>query len=156
MTLKSDILKLRSKGLSFRAIAKKLECSKSTVSYWLNPVSKKNTIERNKRYKRKSNIKVNERGALWKYNYLFNRACEHCGEEDMLKLQFDHKSKYEKHDNITNMLRGSIKKLTEEASKCRVLCASCHQVKTMKERNATFYVVYKEQKAKRKEYECKG
>ena len=33
------------------------------------------------------------------------KACEHCGEKNMLKFQFDHKGKYEKRDNITNMIR---------------------------------------------------
>ena len=73
----------------------------------------------------------------------------------MLKLQFDHKGKYEKNDNITNMVRKNEEQLTKEANKCRILCASCHQVKTMKERNATFYVVYEKQKVRRDENGCK-
>ena len=155
MTWESSILKLRAKGLSYNQIVGQLGCSKATVSYWLNPTSKENTTKRNKKYKKLSKRRVYKRGALWKYNYLFNKSCEHCGERDMLKLQFDHKGKYVKHDNITNMMKGSTRKLNQEASKCRILCASCHQVKTMKERNATFYVVYKEQKAKRRAYDCK-
>ena len=154
-TLEEDILKLRNKGFSYSQIIRDLGCSKSTVSYWLNPLSKANTSKRNKKYKQTNRQRLNKRYALWKYNYLFNKACQYCGEKDMLKLQFDHKGRYEKSDNITNMVRSNEKKLTKEANKCRILCASCHQVKTMKERNATFYVVYEEQKIRRDENGCK-
>ena len=155
MTWESSILKLRAKGLSYNQIVGQLGCSKATVSYWLNPTSKENTTKRNKKYKKLSKRRVYKRGALWKYNYLFNKSCEHCGEKNMLKLQFDHKGKHKKSYNIADYSRKNEEELTKEANKCRILCASCHQAKTMKERNATFYVVYKEQKAKRKVYDCK-
>ena len=154
-TLKKDILKLRNKGFSYSQIVRQLGCSKSTVSYWLNPLSKANTGKRNKKYKQANKQRLNKRYALWKYNYLFHKACEHCGEKDMLKLQFDHKGRYEKNNNITNMVRSNERQLTAEANKCRILCASCHQVKTMKERNATFYTVYEEQKIRRDKNGCK-
>ena len=155
MTWENRIRELRDKGFSYSQIVRYLGCSKSTVSYWLNPTSKSNTTKRNKKYKKDNRYRFYKRYAMWKYNYLFDKACEHCEEKDMLKLQFDHKGKYEKRDNITNMIRKNEEQLTKEANKCRILCASCHQVKTMKERNATFYVVYEEQKAKRREYGCK-
>tara|TARA_Y100001951_G_C11207341_1_gene220834 strand:- start:217 stop:708 length:492 start_codon:yes stop_codon:yes gene_type:complete len=154
-TMEHDILNLRAKGLTYNQIADKLKCSKSTVSYWINPLSKANTGKRNKKYRQANRQRLNKRYALWKYNYLFNKACRYCGEKDMLKLQFDHKGKYEKNDNITNMVRKNEEQLTKEANKCRILCASCHQVKTMKERNATFYVVYEKQKVRRDENGCK-
>ena len=156
MTWENRIRELRDKGFSYSQIVRYLGCSRSTVSYWLNPKSKATTAEMNKKYKKNNKNKLNRRYALWKYNYLFGQACEYCGEKDMLKLQFDHKGKYEKSDNITNMTRKNEEQLTAEANKCRILCASCHQAKTMKERNATFYVVYEEQKARRRDYECKG
>ena len=154
-TMEHDILNLRAKGFSYNQISDKLKCSKSTVSYWINPLSKANTGKRNKKYRQANRQRLNKRYALWKYNYLFNKACRYCGEKDMLKLQFDHKGKYEKNDNITNMVRKNEEQLTKEANKCRILCASCHQVKTMKERNATFYVVYEKQKVRRDENGCK-
>jgi 5-methylcytosine-specific restriction endonuclease McrA len=156
-TKERAILNLRAKGFTYREIAKKLKCSKATISYWLDPKGKEKVVARNKRYKGKFGGRwASRRGALWKYNYLLERSCEYCGESDMLKLQFDHKSEYEKHSNITNLLNGNLDKLKAEVKKCRVLCANCHQAKTMKERNAAFYVVYEEQKARKKEYECKG
>ena len=156
MTWENRILELREKGFSYNQIVRYLGCSRSTVSYWLNPKSKANTTERNKKYKKTNKSRIHKRYALWKYNYLFGQSCEHCGEKNMLKLQFDHKGKHKKSYNIADYSRKNEEELTKEANKCRILCASCHQAKTMKERNATFYVVYEEQKARRRDYECKG
>ena len=155
MTWENRILELRDKGFSYSQIVKELGCSKATISYWLNPSSKDKTAKRNKQYKKTNKSRIHKRYAMWKYNYLFGSSCEHCEEKDMLKLQFDHKGKYKKSYNIADYSRKNEEELTKEANKCRILCASCHQAKTMKERNATFYVVYKEQKAKRRAYDCK-
>lgn len=143
--MKQAILNLRSKGYTYNQISKKLNCSKSTISYWLDPKGKEKVVARNKRYKSKfSGRWSSRRGAMWKYNYLLGKSCEHCGESDMLKMQFDHKSEYEKHSNITNLLNGNLDKLKAEVKKCRVLCANCHQIKTLKENNSAFYNIYKE------------
>lgn len=143
--MKQAILNLRSKGFTYNQISKKLNCSKSTISYWLDPKGKEKVVARNKRYKSKlSGRWMSRRGAIWKYNYLLGKSCEHCGESNMLKMQFDHKSEYEKHSNITNLLNGNLDKLKAEVKKCRVLCANCHQIKTLKENNSAFYNIYKE------------
>mgnify|MGYP003131805563 FL=1 len=143
--MKQAILNLRSKGYTYNQISKKLNCSKSTISYYLDPKGKEKVLARNKRYKSKfSGRWSSRRGAMWKYNYLLGKSCEHCGESDMLKMQFDHKSEYEKHSNITNLLNGNLDKLKAEVKKCRVLCANCHQIKTLKENNSAFYNIYKE------------
>ena len=143
--MKQAILNLRSKGFTYNQIQKELNCSKSTISYYLDPKGKEKVLARNKRYKSKfSGRWASRRGAMWKYNYLLGKSCEHCGESDMLKMQFDHKSEYEKHSNITNILNGNLDKLKAEVKKCRVLCANCHQIKTIKENNSAFYNIYKE------------
>jgi len=73
----------------------------------------------------------------------------------MLKLQFDHKSQYEKVDNITNLLKGSLNALREEVKKCRVLCANCHQVKSVKASGSAFHTIYNEKEQVRKKNGCK-
>ena len=154
--MERDILNLRAEGFTYREIAKKLNCSKATISYWLDPKGKEKVVARNKRYKgRFSGRWASRRGAIWKYNYLLDKACEYCGESDMLKLQFDHKSEYEKHSNITNLLNGNLEKLKAEVKKCRVLCANCHQVKTLKEKMSAFYTIYNEKEQVRRKNGCK-
>tara|TARA_R100000742_G_C4266208_1_gene84304 strand:- start:282 stop:776 length:495 start_codon:yes stop_codon:yes gene_type:complete len=155
-TFESDILNLRAKGLSYNKIASILQCSKSTISYWLDPNGREKVVRRNKKNKGKYNGRwASKRGAIWKYNYLLDKSCEKCGESDMRKLQFDHKKRYKKSSNITNLLNGSLRILDNEAKKCRVLCANCHQVKTLKENNSAFYRVYQEKEQVRKKNGCK-
>ena len=154
--MQRDILNLRAEGFTYREIAKKLNCSKATISYWLDPKGKEKVVARNKRYKgRFSGRWASRRGAIWKYNYLLGKSCEYCGESDMLKLQFDHKSEYEKHSNITNLLNGNLDIVKKEVKKCRVLCANCHQVKTLKENRSAFYTIYNEKEQVRKKNGCK-
>ena len=155
-TMEHDILNLRAKGLTYREIAKKLSCSKATISYWIDPKGKEKVLARNKLNKgRYNNRWASRRGAIWKYNYLLDKSCEYCGESDMLKLQFDHKSQYEKVDNITNLLKGSLNALREEVKKCRVLCANCHQVKSVKASGSAFHTIYNEKEQVRKKNGCK-
>ena len=54
-TMEHDIKRLRAKDMTYREIAKELNCSKGTISYWLDPHGKEKLIARNKRYKRKNN-----------------------------------------------------------------------------------------------------
>ena len=155
-TMEHDILNLRAKGLTYREIAKKLSCSKATISYWIDPKGKEKVVARNKLNKGRYNSRwASRRGAIWKYNYLLDKSCEYCGESDMLKLQFDHKSEYEKIDNVTNLLKGSLNTLKEEVEKCRVLCANCHQVKTVKASSSAFHTIYNEKEQVRKKNGCK-
>jgi len=155
-TMEHDILNLRAKGLTYREIAKKLSCSKATISYWIDPKGKEKVLARNKLNKgRYNNRWASRRGAIWKYNYLLDKSCEYCGESDMLKLQFDHKSQYEKVDNITNLLKGSLNALREEVKKCRVLCANCHQVKSVKASGSAFHTIYNEKEQVRRKNGCK-
>ena len=155
-TMEHDILNLRAKGFTYNQIAEKLKCSKATINYWLDPKGKEKVLARNKLNKgRYNNRWASRRGAIWKYNYLLDKSCEYCGESDMLKLQFDHKSEYEKHSNITNLLNGNLEKLKAEVKKCRVLCANCHQVKTLKEKMSAFYTIYNEKEQVRRKNGCK-
>ena len=154
-TMQRDILNLRAKGMTYRQIAETLDCSKSTISYWLDPSGKEKVVARNKRYKSKMSGRwSSRRGAIWKYNYLLGKSCEYCGEHDMLKLQFDHKSEYEKHSSVTNLLNGNLDIVKKEVKKCRVLCANCHQVKTLKENRSAFYTIYNEREQVRKKNGC--
>ena len=54
--------------------------------------------------------------------------CNRCGINDHRVLQFHHLS--DKENEISNMLSQgfSLNKIQEEATKCEVLCANCHQI----------------------------
>ena len=150
--LREKIHQLRGEGYSYNAISKLLRCSKSTINYHLVLGAKQKIIARNKRYKWKKKIDEYNLGLReryeWKYDYLLDRQCVVCGESNPLALQFDHKSKYIKTDNMANLFRNkvTIKELEKEAKKCRVLCANCHQIKTAKETNRMFYQICMERK----------
>ena len=60
----------------------------------------------------------------WKKSLLCNR----CGIDDYRVLQFHHH--HDKEHNISNMLKQgfNLNKIKEEALKCEVLCANCHQI----------------------------
>jgi len=70
--------------------------------------------------------------------YLLSHPCVDCGQSDLLILEFDHKDRKNKIDNVTMMIRRgmSFDKLKLEISKCEVRCANCHRRKTEKENNS--------------------
>ena len=150
--LRGQIQQLRAEGHTYNSIVRLLRCSKSTINYHLDPTAKRKIMARNKRYswKRKVNeynLGLRERYE-WKYNYLINKECVVCGESNPLALQFDHRDTLMKTDNMANLFRNNItiKELKKEASKCRVLCANCHQIKTAKDTNRVFYQICMERK----------
>ena len=57
-------------------------------------------------------------------------GCVDCGyNKDPVALDFDHLPEYEKKFNLSGSTR-SLKVLMEEASKCEVVCANCHRIRT--------------------------
>jgi hypothetical protein len=65
--------------------------------------------------------------------YLAEHPCVDCGNQDIEVLQFDHLDRSTKLDEISNMLKGSTKKLLEELDKCAVRCANCHIKRTRRQ-----------------------
>lgn len=55
--------------------------------------------------------------------------CSQCGYDDYRALQFHHLN--DKEHNISDMIRRGINldAIKDEAKKCEVLCANCHQIK---------------------------
>jgi hypothetical protein len=63
------------------------------------------------------------------------RGCEMCGyKEHHVALDFDHLDPSTKVRDIAKMHTTSIEILKEEISKCQVLCANCHRIKTYKQK----------------------
>lgn len=62
---------------------------------------------------------------------LKNSKCLDCGTDDYRVFEFDHVRGL-KLNNVSSMISGGygIKKILEEISKCEVVCANCHRIRT--------------------------
>lgn len=69
-------------------------------------------------------------------NYKMAKGCKECGyNKHAVALDFDHINPLEKSFNISARLDlSTIKTLMKEVRKCQILCANCHRVKTMREK----------------------
>lgn len=64
--------------------------------------------------------------------FLTERACVDCGNDDIRVLDFDHRPDSDKLDGINNLARRpcSIATLQDEMAKCDIRCANCHRIIT--------------------------
>jgi len=123
MIHKDKILALRSKGKSYREIQDILGCSKGTISYHVGEGQKEKT----------SNRRKSQRTVILKYiqEYKQSRPCADCKEDYPYYMKdFDHLggklftlSKYKNYTTDLNIIK-------EEISKCDVVCANCHRIRT--------------------------
>lgn len=68
------------------------------------------------------------------FEYLSKNPCISCGESDPIVLEFDHRDRTTKLENISNLiLNGSWQRIEKEIEKCDVLCANCHRRKSAKQ-----------------------
>lgn len=64
-------------------------------------------------------------------DYLDERCCEDCGEDDSVVLEFDHVRGIKRYAISIAVQRAySIAWLAEEMAKCDVVCANCHRRRT--------------------------
>ena len=79
----------------------------------------------------RSRNKIRLQNARKVFEYLSCNPCITCGESDPIVLEFDHRNKDEKIENISNLiLNSSWNQIESEIKKCDVLCANCHRRKT--------------------------
>lgn len=92
---------------------------------------------------RKNNVKVKQEKIEYLQEYLATHPCIDCGENDILVLEFDHRVREKKFDDVSRILkrRLSLEKLKQEIAKCDVRCANCHRRKTAKE-NVSWKLTY--------------
>lgn len=81
--------------------------------------------------------KVREETRIQSMLYLAEHGCEECGERDPRKLEYDHKDPSDKKRVIARLITDGYSwtsnVLSTEVAKCRILCANCHRVHTIKQ-----------------------
>ena len=114
--------------------------SNSTIHSWCKPCLNARNRERYKSDpKHRENLKSHtrryeERNRQYVFDYLTQNPCS-CGQTNILTLQFDHLS--DKEWNISSKIHDcSLKNLKKEISKCQVLCANCHSIKSALNNNS--------------------
>lgn len=102
--------------------------------------------KKQKENRRKIEKEIKFKNLTFVFNILKESVCENCGNKDFRVLEFDHRFRELKDDNVSNLItNGTIKKLKEEISKCDILCANCHKIKTHRENNSWRHQFFIEQ-----------
>jgi len=122
--LAEKIFALKAQGYSYRRIQEELQCSKSTVSYYLSEGQKEKTQERTQKVRRtlsETIRKIKE-----------ETPCADCGKNyPYYVMDFDHlEDKSFGISDAINRRRKSLKAVLEEIAKCEVVCANCHRGRT--------------------------
>lgn len=143
--IKDDILKLRAEGLSFRAIEKRLRCSKATVSYHINSIQKENTLNRQR--KRRNKIKL---GEPTKVDRRKKYKCLKCDKDVKYRLKYcsrECRKGIERPDKLEHDHLGNCSKLCKLCNKIKLVeefyrrrtktgissyCKKCHQIQSIK------------------------
>lgn len=86
----------------------------------------------------KRNKRIKEEMIIFIGKYLSTHKCVDCGEKDVLVLEFDHRVRSQKINDVSILVRGrgSLQKVIDEIKKCDVRCANCHRRKTASETNS--------------------
>ena len=95
-------------------------------------------MERRKEQKLRSLYRLRGETRMKCYSFFDKIECVHCGENDLIVLEFDHIDRKTKTMNIALMINSRIKweLIEEELKKCQLLCANCHKRKTLSEQKA--------------------
>jgi hypothetical protein len=116
--LEKQILALRAEGMSFKAIAKKIPCSLSTVNYFLTEGAKEKTVARTRNRRRRLSLQIKA---------VYGAKCIVCGYDKCNQaLEFDHIDPKTKKSGVS-AIRDFLKPALEEAAKCLLLCCRCHR-----------------------------
>lgn len=118
--MEEQIKKLYSEGKTYREIESILKCSRSLISYYINPDGKiKNSTRKNKnRFRTKS-----------EYRQRFGAKCQICAYDKCQNaLHFHHVDPSKKKFAISDSLRKKYtqQEIDEEIQKCVLVCSNCH------------------------------
>ena len=123
--MKEQILTLRSQGKTYRQIESILKCSRTLVSYYLNPDYQKSHQNRSKIFKKTNRFAKKE-----EIRNKFGGKCQICSYSKCQSvLSFHHLPGTNKKFTISDAIvrkRKSDQELVEELKKCILVCANCH------------------------------
>ncbi len=70
--------------------------------------------------------------------FLADKSCEDCGNNNKVVLDFDHREGEEKKGNIADLVnRWCWDRLEGEIAKCDIVCANCHRIRTWERAGGT-------------------
>lgn len=118
-----DLIEFHKKGDGRQAQCKTCRTAYDRLQYRTNPQQKKVRRESVERYKR--NFRA------W-YSELKKKPCADCKKEfHFAAMQWDHLPGQGKTGNLSKMVAaGNKTKILNEISKCQLVCANCHAVRT--------------------------
>lgn len=123
-THKDQIIQLHKSGKTYSQIAEILGCSKGTIAYHVGAGQKEKAHARTR----------DRRSRIRKYiqEYKQSKICMDCKEDyPYYMLEFDHRPDENKRFNISSgPVTASIDDIVKEISKCDVVCANCHKIRT--------------------------
>jgi transposase len=124
MIHKKNILTLHAEGKSYRQIQEVLGCSKGTIAYHLGKGQREKTRTRTTRSRTLAKRKI--------WDIKEESGCVDCKEKyPHYMLDFDHLPEFEKLGSPTEIMhKYSWEKAMEEISKCDIVCANCHKIRT--------------------------
>jgi DNA-binding transcriptional MerR regulator len=100
-------------------------------------------LKERERYERKARGTIQQRKLIARafiLEYLKKNPCNHCGEVNLMVLEFDH-CRGKKDFNISTALHLGfpLDSIRKELEKCQVLCANCHAIKSQRESKSWRY-----------------
>jgi len=117
----------REDGMIFNCYSSKLDTKGFNYLHWLSPDAFKKAKARSRGTYKNSFL----RGKKYVDEYKIKKGCACCGyRKHPSALDFDHLDPSIKTMAVSRMIALDFKRLKDEITKCQVLCANCHRIKT--------------------------
>jgi hypothetical protein len=109
--------------------SKCLECKREYDREYWNKIKAEKGVRKNEMSKK-------NRQSKRKYiiELLKKSKCVDCGNSDWRVLEFDHRDRKTKSFNLASSTEFSIQKIQTEIDKCDIVCANCHNIRTIEQR----------------------
>ena len=121
MTQRNEVLDLKSSSRRFESALGYLRFTSGKFPQNLNLCV---SVERT----RATNKRARDNRRQWYLSLMEDRACEICGEDDPITLDWHHLDPSEKEYSVAKMWKYRGKQaILEEIAKCQCLCANCHR-----------------------------
>jgi hypothetical protein len=100
-------------------------------------------LKERERYEKKARGTIHQRKLIARafiLEYLKKNPCNHCGQKNIIVLEFDHcRGKKDFNISVALHLGFPLDSIRKELEKCQVLCANCHAIKSQTEQKSWRY-----------------